>query len=87
MIGFAAERLMEMEVAGLTGAAYGEKSSERLAHSGALTAPQPQPAFLLRVVTGRCCRLDTMAYERSVPEFLDGPDEPTGTAPPSPGPA
>ena len=31
MIGFAAERLMEMEVAGLTGAAYGEKSCERLA--------------------------------------------------------
>src|SRR5262247_3229464 len=31
MIGFAAERLMELEVAGLTGAAYGEKSTERLA--------------------------------------------------------
>ncbi|WP_296714978.1 IS256 family transposase [Rhodoblastus sp.] len=31
MIGFAAERLMEMEVAGLTGAGYGEKSPERLA--------------------------------------------------------
>jgi len=31
MIGFAAERLMEMEVGGLTGAAYGEKTSERLA--------------------------------------------------------
>src|ERR1700761_5955746 len=31
MIGFAAQRLMEMEVAGLTGAAYGEKNSERLA--------------------------------------------------------
>src|SRR5262244_3899623 len=31
MIGFAAQRLMEMEVAGLTGAAYGEKSTERLA--------------------------------------------------------
>src|SRR3954465_13543233 len=31
MIGFVGERLMEMEVAGLTGAAYGEESSERLA--------------------------------------------------------
>jgi putative transposase len=31
MIGFAAERLMEMEVAGLTGAGYGEKSAARLA--------------------------------------------------------
>ena len=31
MISFAAERLMEMEVTGLTGAAYGEKSAERLA--------------------------------------------------------
>src|SRR5215210_3479247 len=31
MIGFAAERLMEMEVSGLTGAGYGEKSAERRA--------------------------------------------------------
>jgi len=31
MIGFAAERLMEMEVGALTGAAYGEKNGERLA--------------------------------------------------------
>jgi putative transposase len=30
MIGFAAERLMELEVGALTGAGYGEKSSERL---------------------------------------------------------
>src|SRR5690242_6422632 len=30
MIGFAAERLMEMEVGGLTGAGYGEKNPERL---------------------------------------------------------
>jgi putative transposase len=29
MIGFAAERLMEMEVAALTGAGHGEKSAER----------------------------------------------------------
>ena len=31
MIGFTAQRLMELEVEGLTGAAYGEKSQERLA--------------------------------------------------------
>jgi putative transposase len=30
MIGYAAQRLMELEVGGLTGAAYGEKSGERL---------------------------------------------------------
>ncbi len=30
MISFAAERLMELEVGGLTGAAWGEKSAERL---------------------------------------------------------
>ena len=31
MIGFAAQRLMELEVGELTGAAYGEKHPERLA--------------------------------------------------------
>jgi len=31
MIGFAAQRLMELEIGGLTGAGYGEKNAERLA--------------------------------------------------------
>ena len=31
MIGFAAQRLMDLEVGGLTGAGYDEKSAERLA--------------------------------------------------------
>ena len=31
MIGFAAQRLMDLEVGGLTGAGYGEKNPERLA--------------------------------------------------------
>ena len=31
MIGFAAQRLMDLEVGSLTGAGYGEKSSDRLA--------------------------------------------------------
>lgn len=35
VIGFAAERLMELEVGGATGAGYGEKSVARLAqHNG-----------------------------------------------------
>ena len=32
MIGFAAERLMALEVQGQTGAGYGERTAERLAH-------------------------------------------------------
>jgi putative transposase len=32
MIGFAAQRLMELEVAGLTGAGHGERSADRLTH-------------------------------------------------------
>ncbi len=40
MIGFAAQRLMEMEVAGLTGAAYGEKSSSRARATLSVQAPR-----------------------------------------------
>ena len=32
MIGFTAQRLMELEVSGLTGAAHGERSAERTNH-------------------------------------------------------
>ena len=35
MIGFAAHRLMELEVEGLTGAAYGEKTPDRIAQRNA----------------------------------------------------
>jgi hypothetical protein len=44
MIGFAAQRLMEMEVEGLTGAGYGEKNPERLAPSATATATAPHPS-------------------------------------------
>jgi putative transposase len=32
MVGFAAQRLMELEVEGLTGAAHGERSDARITH-------------------------------------------------------
>ena len=43
MIGFAAERLMEMEVGGLTGAAWGEKSPERLVSATATGTGRDPP--------------------------------------------
>jgi hypothetical protein len=45
MISFAAERLMEMEVGALTGAAYGEKSAERRAMATATAPGRPAPAL------------------------------------------
>lgn len=38
MIGFAAQRVMELEVEGQTGAAYGEKNPERLAQRNGYSA-------------------------------------------------
>src|SRR5256885_14728712 len=40
MIGFAAHRLMELEVENLTGAAHGERSADRLAHRNRLSRPR-----------------------------------------------
>ena len=42
MIGFAAERLMELEVGGAAGAGYGEKSVERLAQRNGSRRPMPR---------------------------------------------
>ena len=48
MIGFAAQRLMELEVGSLTGAAYGEKKPERLAQRNGYRdrtgRPAPEPS-------------------------------------------
>ena len=44
MIGFAAQRLMELEVGDIAGAAYGEKSADRLAQPASVSArPDPVP--------------------------------------------
>ncbi len=44
MIGFAAQRLMDLEVQGLTGAAHGERSAERLTQ---------RSATVIGIATGR----------------------------------
>ena len=44
MISFAAERLMEMEVGGLTGAPYGEKSPGRLVQRNGTASGTGRPA-------------------------------------------
>src|ERR1700748_1471190 len=44
MIGFAAQRLMELEVESQTGAAYGEKNPERLAPRNGYPAGPGRPA-------------------------------------------
>ena len=44
MIGFAAERLMELEVGALTGAGYGEKNPERLAQRNGYRDRSGRPA-------------------------------------------
>ena len=45
MIGFAAQRLMELEVENLTGASYGEKSSERRPNAMAIVIAIGRPAL------------------------------------------
>ena len=55
MIGFAAQRLMELEVGSLTGAGYGEKSAERLVLQAACVHGDPgRPSALSsQVMRGR----------------------------------
>jgi hypothetical protein len=54
VISFAARRLMELEVEGQTGAAYGEKSAERLAQRNGHCAviDDKVKAFLTRPIDG-----------------------------------
>ena len=44
MIGFTAHRLMELEVAGLTGAGHGERSPERITGATAIASATGRPA-------------------------------------------
>jgi hypothetical protein len=45
MIGFAAERLMELEVSGLTGAGNGERSVDRITSAPATATERPLPGI------------------------------------------
>lgn len=66
MIGFAAERLMELEVGSRTGASYGEKSSERLAQRNGYREREWQTRA--GTVELRIPRLRTGSY---FPSFLE----------------
>ena len=55
MIGFAAERLMAMEVAGLTGAAPGERSESRINQRMATASATDRPAPARSSCASRSC--------------------------------
>ena len=64
MIGFTAQRLMELEVEGLTGAAHGERSPERMTHLyGPAARCKPKMMIWRRLVLRFCIRPIDGAFE------------------------
>ena len=55
-LGYAAQRMMEMEVEGLTGAAYGEKNAERLSATATVIAPGRRAPARLSCASRSCAK-------------------------------
>ena len=53
MIGFAAQRLMELEVGGLTGAGHGERNPERMTHRNGYREQVAKGRFVMKDAKGR----------------------------------
>ena len=64
MTGFAAERLMELEVGGLSGAAHGERSQDRLVQrNGHRDRDRPTRAGTVELRIPRLCRSPHVGVE------------------------
>jgi len=72
MIGFAAQRLMELEVGGLTGAGYGEKSTGRIAQrNGSRERDRETRAGVLGLDPGIELRIPKLRRGSYFPGFLE----------------